>query len=463
MRKIEEAYKGLAEPATLEEFTERYNRQNPERSMDRRTITRVLQRLKLVEVSTRDPRPAYHTPFRVYFPGAQVALDAKEFQVIFDGPNEETVRVTKEFAIDIASLAIVGEAIGKEETSDGVERVIVQARTECASLLSILADNGTANRSDEIRRLTGTNDLQQVFTFPYHPETNGHLEGMHGQIARNMGEIHLDTSSRERLAESVVEVVTRIYAHFHNFSPRGRLGGKSPMEYLRGYAPRPEEVEEARKEIEKQRKRSEALRRPNPRLEDPGFQTLLDRVLCLGLGVSREDATQALLRYDDLAIERARNAFVIQSQRDGFDKQKHNFAYFVGILRNKQRATDVARLKTEIGIHNTTEQVRRTAAEREQIRREEAEEKAELERRPEDIVLRNADMLARGGLRFARDRWIAGIRRGLAALRAIGRLTEVGLDRLTAAIHSWGQYAEETKDKVVAILTEEFQMARSPP
>lgn len=201
----------------------------------------------------------------------------------------------------------------------------------------------------------------------------------------------------------------------------------------------PQEVEEARKELDKQRKTFRGAALSNPRLQDPRFQALLERVLSLGLAVSSDEASEALLRYDDAVIERARNAFVIQSQRDGLDKQKHNFAYFMGIVRNKQKDIDKARLQTEIGIHNTTEQIRRLAADRDQIRREQAEEKLQLERRLEEIVLRHADMLARGGLRFAREQWLDGIRRGLDGLRTLGRLTQPNLDRLAATIRSWGQ------------------------
>ena len=57
--------------------------------------------------------------------------------------NDETVELKEEVAIDIATGAILGVALREVEDSEGVARVVVEARKECENLLAILADNGS--------------------------------------------------------------------------------------------------------------------------------------------------------------------------------------------------------------------------------------------------------------------------------------------------------------------------------
>ena len=80
--------------------------------------------------------------------------------------------------IDIASGAILGTALRREEDSDGVERVVVRAREECEKLLAVLADNGSANRSSAVRRVIDTAaEIGAIFSFPAHPRTKSRLRG----------------------------------------------------------------------------------------------------------------------------------------------------------------------------------------------------------------------------------------------------------------------------------------------
>jgi hypothetical protein len=55
--------------------------------------------------------------------------------------------LTKEVGIDIATGAILGDALEKTENSNGVERVLIQVRQEYQSVLALLSDNGSANRA----------------------------------------------------------------------------------------------------------------------------------------------------------------------------------------------------------------------------------------------------------------------------------------------------------------------------
>lgn len=458
-------YQALDQSMTLEAFTEHFNQKYPASPLDRSTITRILEAHGLRKIETRLPQKPYHPSFKVYFPGAQAALDGTECKVIFSSAPDRPVTVTQEVAIDIASLTVLGEALEKEENAVGVGRVVVRIRQECAAILAILSDNGSANRSEKVRHLMERDsELGQVFSFPYHPQTNGHLEGLFGQFSRIAGKLEIDDRSKETLAFSIVRVIWRIFIHFHNHSPRERLGGLSPLEYLRRYAVMPAELEQARAGLKKQAERSRHLRQEHPRLSDPNFRSLVERVLNRHrLEVPLEEALRALLHYDRQVIENASAAFFIQTQRDGFDERKRTFAYFMGIVRNKQKELDEGRLRAYLEAQKTEEVLREQEAARQQVAREKAQEAEDLRRQPERVVLQYARLLLAGGLRLMRRSSEEGLRRGLQALKDLGRSTRGTLDRLAGEIRSWGKYGEDLKERMVKLLFAEYQhLAKGP-
>jgi transposase InsO family protein len=458
VQRVLETYKNLEKSMTLEEFTEHLRTLYPERPLDRRTITRILQRAELLKPESRKESDPYHEPFQVYFPGAQVSIDATELKIAFKSEPAETIRLKQELAIDIATGAIVGEAVGREETQEGVERVLVKAHKECQTVLSVLSDNGTANRAQSVTaHIESESEIGQIFSFPYHPQTNGHLEGLFGQFKRLVEDIELDDSSREKLARSVLAVILTIFIHFHNYSPRARLNGLSPVEYLRRYVPRPEEIKAAREGLKKQQERSRALREKHPRLRDPLYLALIQRVLELHrFDLPIERAARALLNYDRQVIESASNALYVQSKRDGFDERKRTFAYFFGIVRNKQKQVDDGRLAAKVGADKSAQHRMEQEAHERVVEREKAEEKAQLRSEPDQLILQAADLLLRGELKLLRRTLLGKIHAGLASLQRLGRGGRIAIDQLAITIRSWGQYSETLKEKMVAMLYSEY-------
>ncbi len=450
------------ESMTLEEFTEHYRQQCPERPLDRRTITRILQAEGLREVETRDSTERYHERFEIFFPGAQVAIDATECRVAFKGESPEEITVVKEVAIDIATQTILGDALETHENSRGVKRVLVKARRECVSMLAVLSDNGPANRSETTRIfIERESGALGIFSFPYHPQTNGHLEGVFGQFSRIAGTFEIDDSSREALARSIVEVIYRVYGHFHNYSPRKRLGGISPLAYLRRFGrPPPERIEEARRGLERRKERSEASRRPPERLSDPRFRSLVSGALerCR-IHKPLEEALRALLHYESQAIESAATAFFTYSQRDGFDESKRSFAYFMGIVRRKQKEIDEGRAHTEVGRQKLRRLQAECEAQQQKLERERAQEAEDLRHEPERVVLSYADLLLRGRLRLMRRTWTDGLRRGLRALLDLRRPRRV-VDQLAETIRAWADHSEGLKREIVELLYAEYEASR---
>jgi transposase len=452
-------FESLEESLTLEAFSGRFNAAHPGATLDRKTISRILERRGLKKAKPRSAPERYHEKVEVYFPGAQVAIDAKKCAVRFTGAGPETVRVAKETAIDIATGTIMGSVVGREETREGVERVLVGASAECEKILAVLADNRSANTAADIRRVIGGEEkVGAIFSFPYHPQTNGHIEGHFGEFSRIVGEITIDDTSRETISRSVVEALSRVFDHFHNNMPVKALGWLTRREYLRRYSPTPEEVADARRKLLGRQARSRALREEAPRLSDDAFRQLVKSTLeDHRLEVDFKRALRSLASYDHRVIESAACAFYVASRRDGFDERKRTFAYFMGIVRNKQRAVDARRQKesaTRLESRKFSEKLERQAH---LVAEDAAEERDDLARRPERVILEYAKLFLSGGLTLRRRTCLGKIRQALASLRRLGRAQGRVIEKLSLTIRGWGEFPEALKKNMVELLRAEYQ------
>jgi transposase len=460
-KQVVEAFENLEEDMTLEEFVNHYNSLYEDAPLDRRTITRILQAAGLYTPEPRSVRKEdYHGKFTVYFPGAQVAVDGKETTVHFTGESEESVTVVKEVAIDIASKAIVGDVLRHHEDAEGVERVVVKAREECESLLAVLADNRSSNTAAQAQAaMEEHSELGPIFTFPYHARTNGYLEGFFGLFSRIVGRIEIDDTSRVTLARSIVELVWRIVICLYNRSPQEDLGFKGPAEYLKTYTVLPREVEKARKGLADQQQRSRQSRGPHPRLSDSVFRALVARILTEHQfeGVELDHALESLVHYDQNVIESASCAFSAYSQRDGFQESKRTFAYFMGIVKNKQKAVDEDRRNAAADVLRAQRLLDEDAAHRHNLEEEQRQERNDLKTQPETVILTYAQILMKGRFRWLRERCLQPIREGLQALCRLGRTSGQVLECLAVAIRGLPDFAEDLKEQMVRLLSEEIE------
>lgn len=258
---------------------------------------------------------------------------------------------------------------------------------------------------------------------------------------------------------SIAALIWRIYIRFHNFSPRKRLQGQNPIEYLRSYTPSSDEVEEVRERLKKQRDRSRRLQEQHPRRTDPGFRELVDGIITRHrFEIELDKAIKALLHFDESVIRNSDTAFHVASQRDAFQEGKRHFAYFMGIVRNKQKQIDGERAKEKVEHENAE---RRRAHERAIAKDRESKER-ELENDPESFVLRCARLLLIGRLQLLRGRFTEELRRGVDRLREIERATKSVLGKLSFTIRSWPDFSEDLKSRMVELLAEEFASERQP-
>ena len=458
---VVKAFKDLTENKTLEAFVSDYNATHPDAPLDRRTITRILQAAGLYAPEPKDKPKDYHGEFQVYFPGAQIALDGMETSVSFSTAPQESITVVQEVAIDIATCAIVGEVLASHENADGVKQAVIKAREECSPLLAVLADNRSANTAAEAQQaMDQYSELGAIFTYPYHPATNGHVEGLFGQFSRICGDIHIDDSSRSALARSIAGVIWRIFIHFHNHSPRTRLDGKSPMQYLKTYTVLPSDTEKARQGLSDQQRRSRQSRKPHPRLSDPLFRALVNHVLTEHRfqDVTLDKAIAVLVHFDGNVIEGAFCAFAAYSKRDGFDEQKRHFRYFMGIVKKMQAATDKNRRNAAAAVLRAQQLLDAETVHDQELQEEQRREEEDLATEPQKVILTYCELLMKAHFRWLWDRCIPRIRDGLESFVRRGRTRTNILDTLSLALGAMPQFAEDIKAHMMHILGEQIDL-----
>jgi hypothetical protein len=220
----------------------------------------------------------------------------------------------------------------------------------------------------------------------------------------------------------------------------------------------PHEVENARKGLADQQQRSRKSRGPHPRLSDPAFRALVTRVLAEHQfdRIKLENALKSLVHYDRSVIESASCAFSAYSKRDGFDEDKRHFAYFMGIVKNKQKSLDENRRNAAADVLRAQGLLDEGAGEREAVEQEEQTERNELRTQPQVVILRYAQMLMRGRFRWLRHKSLQRIREGFRSLRSLQRATLQELEKITLSVRTLPGFAEVVKEQMIRLLTDEY-------
>ena len=79
------------------------------------------------------------------------------------------------------------------------------------------------------------------------------------------------------------------------------------------------------------------------------------------------------------------------------------------------------------------------------------------------VLCTATSMLLVGRLRYMHQTFGVRLRSGLDALHKLGRDTRVGLEKLADTIRSWGDFPEELKEEMVALLLAEHESIAQPP
>lgn len=88
--------------------------------------------------------------------------------------------------------------------------------------IEVRSDNGKQFGSTEIKKFFSTNDLTKVFTHPYTPEENGHIESFHSKLGKALkNDRFADLQALEKRLE-------KFYTMYNNKRSHGSLRGLPP-------------------------------------------------------------------------------------------------------------------------------------------------------------------------------------------------------------------------------------------
>lgn len=308
----------------------------------RRIITEILIAHNLYKAKASSKGYKRYTPrLRRYYPGAQVVLDGKKMGVKINGNRYE---FNLEMCKDIKSDSITSHQISEEETGGVVfltikDHILKHGLPEC-----VLVDNSKANLSVKVEEQLKKEGILRIEAFPWRPETKGAIEGEFGKISSRIGNIEVTGNTEKELAESVLRTIVDIYAEMSNQTPRCSGCPLRPVDLMK-YEPTADERANAAQALRLQQQKAEENRKK------PGFTTS-DKKAVLIQGIidrnrleitDKERFYKTLNSYDTKALQQSENDFYVYSCRDNFDERKRTGHYFVGIVRNKQRAIDDSR------------------------------------------------------------------------------------------------------------------------
>ena len=121
----------------------------------------------------------------------------------------------------------VGYSMKQEQVKEAWDYIIVHYLQPAGMLsqkisIEVRNDNGKQFAAKKIQQYFSDNHLNQVFTHPYTPEENGHIESFHAILGRS-----LKSDSFLTLAD-VEQRLTRFYKTYNNIRQHGSIAMLSP-------------------------------------------------------------------------------------------------------------------------------------------------------------------------------------------------------------------------------------------
>jgi hypothetical protein len=349
----------------------------------RKTIEDMLVGNGLRKPTAPMPKVSHTAKVKTFFPNAQVLLDGKSrsFGMVY---KNQTYRVTLEFVKDIASGTTTGAAVGQSESYELVKKALDEHIAQHDEPLSLLVDNGPANRPLTID-LDNTGKLV-IRAHPYRPQTKGHIESEFGIFEKKVAQIEIKGRTDQEIVMSIVDVIARMYLRLRNQTPRCGTCPLTPAKLMH-YKPSDLESEKAYQVLAAERAKKQELTEQALKISREKAD-LIDSIVKEHRLVGDRILLKKALRHVELAaIKEAEQHFYVASQRDTFDESKRKMAYFCKIALNIQQERDQAQKRKiahrRYGLDEKARQLREKRAE--ELRR-----RAELERlkkRPHEVIL----------------------------------------------------------------------------
>jgi hypothetical protein len=277
-------------------------------------------------------RGAFHT----YFPGAQWVGDGMQVPVTIDGHR---FVFNVEMHVDAYAGAFVGASVRDTEDSAAViEAFDDGVATTGAPPLALLLDNKPSNHSPEVDDALGK--TIRIRATPERPQNKAHIEGGFGLFSQVLPPLVLDThAAAHDVARGFLSLVVSVWARTTNHRPRKDRDGRSRVELYSDTA-KPEQVEQARRELRELAERQEQARRTLEARRRPEVLALLDEYFVrLELLDPERHIRIAIAGYPKDAV--ADGLLIFDAKRcantlpDGADAR-----YLLGIVKNVAAKTE---------------------------------------------------------------------------------------------------------------------------
>jgi len=334
VRKIVETaqfYKTEGNRIRLKTFT-RMLAEEKDMSLSSKTVGDILTANGLRSPQTRRKRPVFFQRLRQKIPNGLVSVDGSEIKIHID---DQVIKLNLEMAVDTNSFAHTAFSISAHEDSDEFIKVMESHCQEWGTPIGLVCDSGSANLSDGSMNFLDSRDIKIVPAGPGNPKGNGTIEGAFSQFKKNVGPIHLSTSSPEALATSILQTVVSVYIKMRNKLPLIRQI-KTPGERMA--EPVSDKCfHEVKYNLQNQKNRKAA----SSSNED---QPKLDILHCLIKNMKIHTDVAAIVQaekiikfYNLKAILESEKAFVKAVNRK---KERLSLPYFFGILKRIQQEQD---------------------------------------------------------------------------------------------------------------------------
>ena len=327
--KIAKYYKAQGNRIRLKEFS-RMLAAEKDISLSSKTVGEILTANALRSPKTRQKRPVFYQKLRQEIPNGLVSVDGSEIKIHID---DKVIKLNLEMAVDTYSFAHTAFSIAAQETSEEFIKVVKSHCQQWGTPLGIVCDSGSPNLSDNSLEFLDTYNIKAVPAGPANPKGNGTIEGAFSQLKNVVGSIHIDTSSPDALAKSVLEIVVGIYIKMRNKLPLQRQV-KNPVACMNDQV-----SDKCRNQVN--RKLQNQIHRKNALNDD---QAKLDLLHCLIKNMEIHTDAAAITKakktitfYNMKVILESEKAFVKAVNRK---KERLSLPYFFGILKRVQQDQD---------------------------------------------------------------------------------------------------------------------------
>jgi hypothetical protein len=299
-------------------------------TLSSKTVGDILTANNLRSPKTRRKRPVFYQKLRQAIPNGLVSIDGSEVKIYID---DQVIKLNLEMAVDTNTFAHTAFSIADQETSEEFIKVLKDHCRQWGTPIGLVTDSGSANLSDASLNFLDSKNIKSVPSGPANPKGNGTIEGAFSQLKQVIGSIHIDTSSPETLAKSVLQTIICVYINMRNRLPlTNQL--KTPTECMK--------IQVSGKNRDQVKDRLQ--NKINIKNATGDDQAKLDILHCLIKNMKiKADATaiararKTITFYNIEAILESEKAFVKAVNRK---KERLSLPYFFGILKRVQQDKD---------------------------------------------------------------------------------------------------------------------------